>query len=106
MQILSQSKKHRQGRNCSKVSWNSEHALQAFENKISELEEKRRKKADRDDRNMLKKKNILQRIEDIEKRNDEKDKQIKLLSSWDQVKTEKLQHEKESEEEKSQETDI
>ena len=54
--------------------------LQAFENKISDLEGKLREKAERNDINTLKKKNILQRIEDIEKRKYEKDIQMQLLS--------------------------
>ena len=54
--------------------------LKEFEDKISELEGKLIEKAERDERNILKKKNILERLEDMEKRNDEKDIQIKLLS--------------------------
>ena len=58
----------------------SDKKLKEFENKISELEGKLIEKAERDDRNTLKKRNILQRLEDIETRSDEKDIQIKILS--------------------------
>ena len=63
--------------------------MEAFENQIKTLEKKLLKneeeienllkKDDNEERNSLKKKNILQRIEDIENLNDEKDRKIKFL---------------------------
>ena len=54
--------------------------LEEFNAKISELETKLIKKDEKDERLALKKKSILERLEVIEKRSEEIDKQINILS--------------------------
>ena len=53
-----------------------EEAINEKENEINEL----RRKDESEERNSLKKKNILERLEDLERKSEEKDKIIELLS--------------------------